>query len=260
MTIEVPRLDRSMKGRVVFITGAASGIGRASAHVFAREGARVALSDLDGDGAAAVAKAVHAEGGDAMAYALDVTDPAAIKVVIEQAAQHFGALDCLVNNAGAARLTALDAPDFDEVWNWQLDVLLTAHQRTVRAALPFLRKSDAARVVNIASTEAFGATARNSAYVAAKHGVAGLTKALAVDLGKEGITVNAICPGPVLTGLTEKIPENDRATFAHRRTALRRYGQPVEIAHMILSLCLPAASFVTGAVIPVDGGMTARNA
>jgi len=260
MTDEVPRLSRQMQGRVVFITGAASGIGRASAHVIAREGARVALSDSDGTGVETVAQAVLAEGGDARAWTLDVTDPAAIQRVIAEAAAHFGGLDCLINNAGAARLTALDAPEFDDIWQWQLDVLLTAHQRAVRAALPHLRKSDAARIVNIASTEAFGATPRNSAYVAAKHGVAGLTKALAVDLGKEGITVNAIAPGPVLTGLTEKIPEADRNTFAHRRTALRRYAQPVELAHMILSLCLPAASYITGAVIPVDGGMTARNA
>jgi len=260
MSDKVPHLSRSMQARVVFITGAASGIGEASAHVFAREGAKVALSDIDGAGAEQVADAIRAEQGDARAWTLDVTDPAAIVSVIGEAAAHFGALDCLVNNAGAARLTALEAPDFDDVWQWQLDVLLTAHQRTLRAALPWLRKSDAARIVNIASTEAFGATARNSAYVAAKHGVAGFTKAMAVDLGKEGITVNAICPGPVLTGLTTKIPENDRNTFAHRRTALRRYAQPVELAHMIVSLCLPAASYVTGAVIPVDGGMTARNA
>lgn len=260
MSDKVPHLSRSMQGRVVFITGAASGIGEASAHVFAREGARVALSDIDGAGAQRVAEAIRAEQGEARAWTLDVTDPAAIVSVIDEAASHFGALDCLVNNAGAARLTALEAPEFDEIWQWQLDVLLTAHQRTLRAALPLLRKSDAARIVNIASTEAFGATARNSAYVAAKHGVAGFTKAMAVDLGKEGITVNAICPGPVLTGLTTKIPENDRNTFAHRRTALRRYAQPVELAHMIVSLCLPAASYITGAVIPVDGGMTARNA
>jgi 3-oxoacyl-[acyl-carrier protein] reductase len=260
MSGAVPRLDRSVAGRAVFITGSASGIGEATAHVFAREGAKVALSDVNGDGAEAVAAAIRAEGGEARAWTLDVTDADAIVAVIDAAAAHFGALDCLINNAGAARLTALDAPEFDEIWRWQLDVLLTAHQRTLRAALPYLRKSDAARIVNIASTEAFGATPRNSAYVAAKHGVAGFTKAMAVDLGKGGITVNAICPGPVLTGLTTKIPENDRNTFAHRRTALRRYGQPVELAHMTLSLCLPAASYVTGAVIPVDGGMTARNA
>ncbi|MCB2046688.1 MAG: SDR family oxidoreductase [Novosphingobium sp.] len=260
MKAEVPHLSRSVEGRVLFLTGAASGIGRATAHVFAREGARVALSDIDEEGARAVAAEIAAKGGEAHAYALDVTDGDAILDTVELVATDFGGIDYLVNNAGAARLTALDAPDFDDIWDWQINVLLTAHQRAVRAALPHLRTSNAARIVNIASTEAFGATARNSAYVAAKHGVAGLTKALAVDLGKEGITVNAICPGPVLTGLTEKIPENDRNTFAHRRTALRRYADPVEIAHMILSLCLPAASYVTGAVIPVDGGMIARNA
>jgi 3-oxoacyl-[acyl-carrier protein] reductase len=90
--------------------------------------------------------------------------------------------------------------------------------------------------------------------------VDGLTRALAVDLGRENITVNAICPGPIVTGLTEQIPEENRATFARRKTALRRYGQPNEVAHMMLNLCLPSSSFITGAIIPVDGGMSARNA
>jgi 3-oxoacyl-[acyl-carrier protein] reductase len=90
--------------------------------------------------------------------------------------------------------------------------------------------------------------------------VTGLTRALAVELGREGITVNCICPGPILTGMTEAIPEADRESFARRRTALGRYGHPEEVAHMTLSLCLPAASYVTGAVIPVDGGLMARNA
>jgi 3-oxoacyl-[acyl-carrier protein] reductase len=130
----------------------------------------------------------------------------------------------------------------------------------VRAALPFLRKSQAPRIVNIASTEALGATPRDTAYAAAKAGVAGLTRALAVDLGKEGITVNCICPGPIKTAMTQGIPEADKEVFAKRRTALRRYGEPEEVAQMTLSLCLPAASYITGAVIPVDGGLMARNA
>ena len=130
----------------------------------------------------------------------------------------------------------------------------------IRAALPHLRKSAAPRIVNIASTEALGATSRDSPYAAAKAAVTGLTRALAVELGPEGITVNCICPGPILTGMTAGVPDADKQVYAKRRTALRRYGRPEEVAHITLSLCLPAASYITGATIPVDGGLMARNA
>ena len=180
--------------------------------------------------------------------------------MVDAAVTEFGALDVVVNNAGVSGFAAIDREDYDEVWDRSLAVLLSAHQRVIRAALPHLRRSDAARIVNIASTEALGATATDSPYAAAKAGVVGLTRALAVELGREGITVNCVCPGPILTGMTEDIPEGDRETFARRRTALRRYGDPEEVAHVTVSLCLPAASYVTGAVIPVDGGLTARNA
>ena len=141
-----------------------------------------------------------------------------------------------------------------------VNVLLTSHQRIIRAALPHLRRSKAARIVNIASTEALGATNRDSPYSAAKAGVTGLTRALAVELGREGITVNCICPGPIHTGMTSNVPDADKQTFAKRRTAMGRYGAPEEVAHMTVSLCLPAASYITGVTIPVDGGLMARNA
>ena len=136
----------------------------------------------------------------------------------------------------------------------------TAQQRIIHAALPWLKQSPAARIVNIASTEALGATSGNSAYAASKAAVTGLTRALALELGKIGITVNCICPGPIDTGMTAKVPDADKATYAHRRTALRRYGQPEEVAHVTWSLCLPGASYITGVAIPVDGGLMARNA
>lgn len=252
--------SRSIKGSVALVTGAAGGMGRATAELFAAEGAHVAVTDVSEAGAHAVADAIEAAGGSAEAWGLDVADPQAIREVVAAIAARFGGLDIVVNNAGISAFSPIDSEDYDDIWNRAVGVLLTAHQRIIRAALPHLRRSQAPRIVNIASTEALGATSRDSPYAAAKAGVTGLTRALAVELGPEGITVNCICPGPILTGMTEGLPEADRQTFARRRTALRRYGAPEEVAHMTLSLCLPAASYVTGATIPVDGGLMARNA
>ena len=256
----VKKLSRSVRGLSVLVTGAASGMGRATAHAFADEGAKVAVTDFKSDGADAVAKEILAGGGTAKAWTLDVSDADAITRVINQIAAEFGGLDVLINNAGIPAGLPVDHERYEQVWDRALNILLTAHQRTVRAALPYLRKSACPRIVNIASTEALGATARDTPYAAAKAGVVGLTRALAVELGPAGITVNCICPGPVRTGMTAPIPEEDKAVYARRRTALRRYGDPEEVAHMTLSLCLPAAAFLTGAVIPVDGGLMARNA
>jgi len=254
----VIHLSRSIAGRTAIVTGAASGMGRATALLFAHEGAKVAVTDLD---VAACEAVVTEAGGNAKAFAIDVSDPEAIKRVVGEVADHFGGIDILVNNAGISAFCPLDAgEDYDATWSRALTILLTAHQRMVRAALPYLRQSDAARIVNIASTEGLGATPGDTPYVAAKTGVTGLTRGLAVDLGKEGITVNCICPGPINTGMTAALADEDKDVFAKRRTALRRYGEPEEVAHITLSLVLPAASYITGAIIPVDGGLMARNA
>jgi 3-oxoacyl-[acyl-carrier protein] reductase len=233
---------RSIKGGVALITGAASGMGRATAEVFAAEGAIVAATDLHGTD-----------------WIMDVTNAAHVRDTVDAIAAKHGRLDIVVNNAGIAGFAAIDAENYDAVWERSVSVLLTAQQRVIRAALPYLRKARYPRIVNIASTEALGATARDSAYAAAKAGVTGLTRALAVELGREGITVNCICPGPILTAMTAAIPDGNKETFAKRRTALGRYGRAEEVAHMTLSLCLPASSYITGATIPVDGGLMARN-
>ena len=251
---------RTMRGRAVLVTGAGSGMGRATAEVFAADGAHVALTDLPESPIDEIAAQLRAKGHSAEAWALDVTDHDAIRRVTNEVATRFGRLDALVNNAGISAFCPIDDEAYDMIWDRAVAVLLTAHQRLVRAALPHLRRSDAGRIVNIASTEALGATNRDSPYCAAKAGVTGLTRALAVELGKEGITVNCICPGPILTGMTAKVPDADKDIFAQRRTALRRYGRAEEVAHMTLSLCLPAASYITGVTIPVDGGLMARNA
>lgn len=256
----IRKLDRSVKGRAVLVTGAASGMGRATAHAFADEGALVAATDINESGVAAVVDEIKTNGGTAQAWRLDVFDAAAIKRVVEEVAARLGRLDILINNAGFAAFRRIDDDGFDAVWDRALAGLLTAQQLLIRAALPHLKKSDAARIVNIASTEGLGATPGDTPYAVAKTGVIGLTRALAVDLGPEGITVNCICPGPIRTGLTDPIPEQHKEIFAKRRTALKRYGYPEEVAHITLSLCLPAASYLTGAIIPVDGGLTIRNA
>ena len=256
----IKKLDRSVKGRAVLVTGAASGMGRATAHVFAAEGAQVAVTDINESGVARVVEEIRAQDGTAHGWRLDVMDNAEIKRVVAEVASRFGRLDILINNAGFGGFHPLDGPDYDRIWDRTIAGLLTAQQRMVRAALVHLRKSDAARIVNIASTEGLGATPGDSPYVVAKTGVIGLTRALAVDLGPENITVNCICPGPIRTALTDAIPEEHKTIFGKRRTALKRYGYPEEVAHITLSLCLPAASYLTGAVIPVDGGLTIRNA
>ena len=174
----------------------------------------------------------------------------------------FGGVDILVNNAGISLVNSAfqDDADYEANWARTLDVNLTSHSRLIRLCLPYLRAAEGGgRVVNIASTESIVTTPGLAAYAATKAGVVGLTKSFAVELGRHGVTVNCICPGPISTGMTSGIPDEAKEVYAKRRVPLRRYGVPEEVAHMTLNLCLPSASFVNGASIPVDGGMTIRH-
>jgi 3-oxoacyl-[acyl-carrier protein] reductase len=254
------RLSRSVEGKVAIVTGAASGMGRATAHLFADEGAHVAVTDLDATAVQKVVDEIEGAGGSAAGWAMDVTDTETVNRVVGAAAERFGGLDIVVNNAGIALFAPVDSEQFEKAWSVSLDVMLTGQIRVVRAALPHLRNSEGGRIINIASTEALGATRYGLAYTAAKTGVVGLTRSLALEFGREGITVNCICPGPVLTGMTEAIPDAQKQEFARRRTALGRYADPEEVAHGTLNFALPASSFMTGAVLVVDGGVTVRNA
>lgn len=259
-----PNLDlsRSIAGKTVLITGAASGMGRATAHLFAAQGARVMLSDIYGDGARAVAAQIRDDGFETVdSCTLDVGQAEAIEKAVALTVKKFGGLDILINNAGFARLVHPDDEVYEQIWEASLNVMLTGQQRLIRAALPYLRQTETGgRIVNIASTEGLGATPLNGPYVAAKHGVIGLTRAMAIDLGREGITCNCICPGPIETSINAAIPDADKVIFAKRRVPLRRYGRPEEVAHITLSCCLPAATYLNGAVIPVDGGLSIKNA
>ena len=256
-------LSRSLAGRSVIVTGAASGMGRATVHLFADEGAHVVVADLGADRVGAVVEEIRAAHGDdaAIGIVTDVADADQLAALVDRTVEAFGGIDAVVNNAGVALPTPLLGESDDDESNWAttLDVNLTAHARLVRLALPHLLESDAGRIVNIASTEAIVATAGMAAYSATKAGVVGLTKSMAVELGRHGITVNCICPGPIRTGMTDGIPDDAKRTYANRRVPLRRYGEAEEVAHVTVSLCMPAASYVNGAIIPVDGGMSVRH-
>jgi 3-oxoacyl-[acyl-carrier protein] reductase len=259
----VPRLtsrSRSVAGKVVLVTGAASGMGRAIAHLFADEGAKVAVTDRDVPGVDTVAQEIVRAGSLATGWTLDVADSEAISQVVDEVALQLGPIDILVNDAGVSIPVAIDAPaaDFDLAWTTTMAVNLTAQAHLVRACLPHLARDREGRIVNIASTEGLGATPFISPYTASKHGVVGLTRSLACELGPRGVTVNCVCPGPITTGMTAPIPDDAKERFARRRVPLRRYGDPEEVAHMVLNLALPASSFVNGAVITVDGGLSAK--
>lgn len=254
------QLSRSIRGSVAIVTGAASGMGRATAHLFADEGARLALFDIDREGLDGVAREVRSVGVEVLPIVVNLSCREAVEDAVARAAVQFGGIDILVNNAGLVIPTSIDAENFAESWDTSLAVMTAAQAWAIRAALPSLRQSAHPRIVNIASTEALGATRYTSTYTVAKHASVGLTRAMAVDLGKEGVTVNCVCPGPIRTAINAQIPEQDKQVFANRRTALRRYAEPEEVAHATLSLVLPASGFITGAVLVVDGGLTIRNA
>ncbi|MBP39914.1 MAG: 3-oxoacyl-ACP reductase [Chloroflexi bacterium] len=253
-------LSRSIAGEVAIVTGAASGMGRATAHLFGDEGARVALIDINEEPLLKVCKEMTDEGYDAKAWVLDLSDRDAITGVITDIGNHFGGIDILVNNAGISIPAPVDSDEYPDAWDKVLSVLLTAQVIAIRAALPFIRKSAHGRIVNIASTEGLGATKFGSPYTAAKTGVIGLTRSMAVELGPEGITCNCICPGPINTGMTAAILPEHKEIFARRRVALKRYAEPEEVAHGTLGLVLPASQYITGVTLPVDGGLTIKNA
>ena len=264
VVVGLSKLSRSVEGARVLITGAGSGMGRATAHVFADQGAHVVVADRDASGVAAVVAEITDEYGPDRVRGVtgDVSTPQGRNELVAAVVDAWGGVDVLINNAGVSLVTSVfsDEDSFLQNWDQTLAINVSAHAHLIRLCLPYLMKApNGGRVVNIASTEGIVATGGLSAYTASKHAVIGLTKNCAVELGRHNITVNAICPGPIDTAMTAGIEQDDKEKYARRKVPLRRYGIPEEVAQMTLSLCLPAASYTNGAALVVDGGMTIKH-
>ncbi len=248
-----------LKDKVALVTGGASGIGRAVALAWGREGARVVVSDVDRDGGEETAEAVRAAGSEALFAAADVGKPEDCEALVQRAVQKFGRLDIACNNAGIGGAQAPTADYPLDAWAQVIAINLSGVFYGMKYQLPAMLKSGGGAIVNMASILGAVGFATAPAYVAAKHGVLGLTKTAAQEYAAQGLRVNAVGPGfihtPLIAGLEADAATNAMLVSLH---PIGRLGRPEEVAELTLWLSSPAASFVTGAYVPVDGGYLTR--
>jgi NAD(P)-dependent dehydrogenase (short-subunit alcohol dehydrogenase family) len=251
---------RGIAGKVALVTGAASGIGEATAHRFAAEGAKVVAVDVNGDGAERVAASIRAAGAVASAFAADVTDPAAAREMIRHAVATFGRLDVLDNNATSGTMGRVADVSLEE-WNRVVAINLTAPFIAAKLAIPVMLERNGGVIVNISSAAGVQAEEGLAAYASAKAGLLALTRNIAAEYGRRGIRCNAVCPGAVLTPPTRAFlgAVDGIQARMEQATPLRRIASPEEIASVVVFLASDESSYVNGATIMVDGGATATN-
>jgi NAD(P)-dependent dehydrogenase (short-subunit alcohol dehydrogenase family) len=246
----------SLEGKVAVVTGAAAGIGRASAQIFAREGASVVVADVDEEGGRETVAMIEAAGGRASFIRTDVSVAPEVAAMVHHARATYGGLDCAHNNAGIAAPLAPLADYPDEGWHRTLAVMLTGVYLCLKAQIPAMLERGGGAIVNTASGVGLVGYPHQAAYTASKHGVIGLTKVAALDYGARGIRVNAVCPGTARTPMVDKALARDPSIEKHLRALhpIGRIAEASEVAEAAVWLCTPAASFVLGVALPVDGG------
>ncbi len=247
-------------GKIALVTGGGSGIGRAAALAFAREGAKVVISDIAVAGGEETVRMVQAAGGEATFVKADVSKPTAVEALVNKVMETYGRLDCAFNNAGIEGEIRQTAECSEENWDRTLAINLKGVWLCMKYEIPVMLKQGGGAIVNTASVAGLVGFQGLPAYVASKHGVAGLTKTAALEYAKSGIRVNAVCPGVINTPMVERLfsgqPHWGEAVQALEPVA--RMGKPEEVAEAVVWLCSDAASFVTGLAMAVDGGLVAQ--
>jgi NAD(P)-dependent dehydrogenase (short-subunit alcohol dehydrogenase family) len=257
----MPAMDYGLRGRVALVTGAASGIGQATARLFAELGARVVASDVDADRGVSTAAALSEAGHDAVFVAADVTDDEAVAALLERALEAYGRLDCAANCAGVGGGHATTHQYPDDRWDQIVAINLRGTWLAMRAEIEaMLGQGDGGTIVNVASTLGVRGSPFASPYSASKHGVLGLTRTAAIEYAPAGIRVNAVCPGaidtPMMDETFERFPGFRESLLGF--VPMGRLGRPAEVASAIAWLSSDAASFVTGESLAVEGGLLAR--
>lgn len=250
-----------LDGKIVLITGAGSGIGRATALAGARQGAAIVVADRVVEGSEETVAMITNAGGEASFIQVDVTQPAEVEALICQAVSTYGRIDCAHNNAGIEGLFATTAEYPEDDWDRVMAVNLKGVWLCMKYELPQMLRQGGGAIVNTASLAGLVGAKRMPAYVASKHGVAGLTKTAALEYATSGIRVNAVCPGIIHTSMLDRMYLDRRPDLADRLAAaepMGRLGTPEEVAEAVIWLCSDAASFVTGHTMAVDGGIYAQ--
>jgi NAD(P)-dependent dehydrogenase (short-subunit alcohol dehydrogenase family) len=251
-----------VEGKVALITGAGSGIGRATALIFAREGARVIVNDVNADGGRETVDLIERQGGDAAFVAADVSRGADVEQLVTRCVEQYGRLDCAYNNAGIGSAGVPLHEEDDDYWDRVIATNLKGVWLCMRAELRQMLGQGGGAIVNTASVAGLIGITGSASYVAAKHGVVGLTRVAALENAQKGIRVNCVCPGlirtPLVAGGIARDPSGTREQMLLASEPIGRYADPSEVGEAVVWLCSDRASFVTGTALTVDGAWTAR--